>query len=383
MITKPLHTIIVKTVGSKCNLDCTYCFYLNKELKYETETVMDSETLRVFMKQVMEDPNQQTGIVWQGGEPTLAGVDFYQQAISYMLEYGKNRHKTISNLLQTNGFYISDPLVKLLKKYSFLVGLSLDGPEEIHDYHRKTKGGDPTFRQVMQSWNKLKEAEVETNILCCITSSSASKAAALYSFFKSHKMNWLQFIPVSEKDQNGMFNDFSVSPEGWGSFMQQIFDLWYSDFERNEAPQIRFIENAFQMMVGLPSPECTFTETCGDYVVLEHNGDVYSCDYFVNQHTLLGNIHQKTLKEMLNSAQQYQFGEIKKQLPPECVSCPFISYCNGGCPKYKDERTQKYHFCTSWKMFLEHAYPKLKPIADQFIKEHPLHGKTLDLSGYL
>lgn len=123
-----------------------------------------------------------------------------------------------------------------------------------------------------------------------------------------------------------MFSDFSVSPEGWGSFMQQIFDLWYYDFERNEAPQIRFIENAFQMMVGLPSPECTFTETFGDYVVLEHNGDVYSCDYFVNQHTLLGNIHQKTIQEMLNSAQQHQFGVIKK---------------------------------------------------------HPLHGKTLDLSGYL
>lgn len=381
MITKPLHTIIVKTVGSKCNLNCTYCFYLNKNLKYETESVMDLETLNVFIQQVMEDPNQQTGIVWQGGEPTLAGVGFFEQAISYMLEYGKNSHKIISNLLQTNGFHLSDPLIKLLKNYSFLVGLSLDGPEEIHDYYRKTKTGAPTFKQVMQSWYKLKEAEVETNILCCVTSKSAQKASELYRFFKNNKMNWLQFIPVSEKDQYGMLTPFSVSPEGWGIFMQQIFDLWYADFERNEAPQIRFIENAFQMMVGLPSPECTFSETCGDYVVLEHNGDVYSCDYFVNEHTLLGNIHHKTLKEMLNSEQQYQFGVIKKQLPQECVSCSFLNYCHGGCPKYRDELTQKYHFCTSWKMFLEHAQGRLQPIADQFIKAKPNHGKTLDISG--
>lgn len=382
MLRKPLHTIIVKTVGSKCNLNCTYCFYLNKDLKYESESVMDSETLNVFIKQVMEDPNQHTGIVWQGGEPTLAGVDFYQKAISYMLEYGKNRNKTISNLLQTNGFQISDPLIKILKKYSFLVGLSLDGPGDIHDYYRKTKTGAPTFKQVMNSWNKLKEAEVETNILCCVTSKSAQKASELYRFFKNNKMNWLQFIPVSEKDQKGILTPFSVSPEGWGIFMQQIFDLWYYDFERNEAPQIRFIENAFQMMVGLQSPECTFSETCGDYVVLEHNGDVYSCDYFVNQHTFLGNIHHKKIQELLNSAQQNQFGNIKKSLHSDCINCSFLNYCHGGCPKYRDEATQKYYFCTSWKMFLVHAHDRLQPIADQFIKEHPNYGKTIDISGF-
>lgn len=380
---KALNTIVVKTVGSRCNLNCDYCFYLNKELKYSNEKLMSDETLDEFISQMMEQSGNSFGIVWQGGEPSLAGAAFFEKAIFLIQKYGEGKNKIISNMLQTNGYYLSDELIKLLSQYSFLVGLSLDGPENIHNTYRKTRSGKDSWSEVIKSWEKLSRTGIACNILCCVTSLSASNPASIYNFYKNHQMSWLQYIPVMERNEKGEIMDFSVSPFQWGKFMCHIFDYWYQDYiQQNNAPNIRFIENAFQMHLGMESPECTYSENCGNYLVLEHNGDVFSCDYLVNHHTKLGNIHKSRLIELLNSKQQSDFGAIKTQINTECKNCKFLSYCHGGCPKYRNSANQKYEFCESWKRFLEYSHDRLSKLANDFRKNNPDFQRTLDLSGY-
>jgi uncharacterized protein len=381
---KPLNTVVVKTVGSRCNLNCDYCFYLNKELNYADEKLMSDDTLEVFIRQMMEQSGNSFGIVWQGGEPSMAGAGFFRKAISFMQQYGEGKNKTISNLLQTNGYFLNNELLDVMSEYSFLTGLSLDGPQEIHDTYRKTSNGKGSWNEVMKSWEKLNSKNIACNILCCVTKESAIHAEKIYQFFKQHQMLWLQFIPVSESKSDGNFADFSVSPEKWGAFMCSIFDLWYSDFiTNNQPPSIRFIENAFHTHLGLNPPECTYQKTCGDYLVLEHNGDVFSCDYLVNANTRLGNIHSNNLKEMLNGIQQLAFGEAKLKLHSDCKNCKFLFHCNGGCPKYRNLKTQKYNFCESYKMFLNYSESRLILISKEFKKNNPNIGKeVMDLSGF-
>lgn len=383
MIRKPLNTIVIKTVGSQCNLNCEYCFYLNKELKYTDETLMSEETLSVFISQMMEQSGNSFGIVWQGGEPSLAGAGFFRKAINMMQQYGEGKNKLISNLLQTNGYSINNELINVLSDYSFLIGLSLDGPEEIHNTYRKTASGKGSWKQVMNSWEKLQSRQIATNILCCITSLSAKQPENIYQFFKKHQMNWLQFIPVMEKKAAEQMADFSLTPDKWGIFLCDIFDLWHFDFiTNNSAPSIRFIEDAFHSHLGFDAPECTFAESCGNYLVLEQNGDVFSCDYLVSENTKLGNIHEIKLIDMLNSRQQYNFGDEKKNIHIDCNNCQWLKHCYGGCPKYRDLQSRKYYFCESWKMFLNYSNLRFKPLIETFKQNNPNYKSTIDISGY-
>jgi uncharacterized protein len=384
MIRKPLNTIIVKTTGSQCNLSCSYCFYLRKELQYSNQGVMDEKILEIFISQLMEQSASTFGIVWQGGEPSLAGAGFFKKAISLMQEYGKGKNKTISNLLQTNGYSLTDEIIEVLSAYSFLTGLSLDGTEDIHDFYRKTANGKGSWKQVMRSWEKLTARNIATNILCCVTSVSASQAEKIYLFYKQHQMLWLQFIPVCETDDKGEITDFSVPPEDWGLFMCKIFDLWYDDFMANrQAPNIRFIENAFQAHLGMNASECTFAKNCGSYLVLEHNGDVFSCDYRVDSNTRLGNINENRLTDMLNSPQQLGFGNEKSNTAADCNTCHWKRFCYGGCPRYRNKITHAYYYCNSWKKFLIHSESRLIELAGNFRQNNPhFSGGTLDLSGY-
>ncbi|MCX6232533.1 MAG: anaerobic sulfatase maturase [Bacteroidetes bacterium] len=384
MIRKPLNTIIVKTTGSRCNLNCDYCFYLRKDLVYNDQNVMKEEVLENFIRQLIEQSGSSFGIVWQGGEPSLAGAAFFRKAISLMIKYGEGKNKLISNLLQTNGYALSNDLIDVLAEYSFLVGISIDGPEDIHNAFRKTASGKGSWKEVMRSWQKLEDRKIATNILSCITANSSKQAERIYIFFKKHSMQWLQFIPVMEFDKNGSIADFSVSAKDWGNFMCQIFDFWYQDFlSNNQLPSIRFIENAFQAHLGLAAVECTFAEECGNYLVLEHNGDVFSCDYLVGTDTNLGNIEQNKLIEMLNSNQQIDFGKEKTNMHTDCNNCRWLRFCYGGCLKYRDNETNKNYFCESWKQFLNYSESRFELIAEQYIKTHPeVKNTSIDISGY-
>ncbi|MEI6695299.1 MAG: anaerobic sulfatase maturase [Bacteroidota bacterium] len=384
LIRKPLTTIVVKSNGSRCNLNCEYCFYLKKDLQYSDEQLMDDSCLEIFIRQLMEQSGTSFGIVWQGGEPSLTGATFYRKVIAWMQHYGQGKNKLISNLLQTNGYSLSNEMLDLMSEYSFLCGLSLDGPEEIHDAYRKTSTGKGSWNEVMKSWKKLQARNIATNILCCVTSASANRANDIYHFYKQNAMHWLQFIPVSEFNLLGKSAEFSLSAKDWGQFMCDIFDSWHYDYiTNNQPPSIRFVENAFYAHLGLNAPECTFSEECGNYLVLEHNGDVFSCDYLVGNDTLLGNIHQQNLIDMLNSPQQISFGVAKKNHHEACQNCRWLNYCYGGCPKYRDPLTQKYSFCESWKTFLNYSEKRFIPIVANYKKNISFSKiETLDISGF-
>lgn len=379
---RPLHTIIVKTTGSRCNLRCSYCFYLNKELQYPTEGVMDDNTLEVLIRQVMEQSGNSIGLVWQGGEPTLAGPGFFKNAVDLMIRYGGSSAKEVSNLLQTNGYSLHPELYPVMSQYNFLVGLSIDGPEDIHDFHRKTPNGKGSFRQVMQTWNRLQQSGIATNILACVTSRSAREPDRMYRFFREHSMDWLQFIPVAEHAPDGKLSGYSVTPSLWGAFMCKIFDLWHHDHSVNgNAPSIRFIENALHAHLGMAIPECTYSTGCGSYLVVEHNGDVFSCDYLVGDSTHLGNIHCHRLFDLLNGEQHNAFATEKVNLPEVCGHCQWKTFCYGGCLKYRDPEG-KYLFCESWKQFLQHSEFRIKELVLKLKLQNPAKtNDTLDVSG--
>lgn len=366
---KPLNSILIKPAGPDCNLGCEYCFYLEKASLYpdEKQHRMSEDTLEVLIKQAMEQSGENIALTWQGGEPTLMGLDFYKKVVALEQKYG--RGKVVGNGLQTNGLLLDEEWAGFLGQYEFLVGLSIDGPQHIHDKYRLTKNQQPSWERVMESAKLLLEHKVAVNAMCCITSDSAPHARELYAFFKEQGFEWMQFIPIVERDKENPRKAaaFSVNAEQYGRFMIEIFDLWLKDFENGQpTTNVRFIESIFHTYVGLDAPECTLSKECGVYPTVEHNGDVYSCDFFVESRWKLGNIKQNRLVDMLNSPKQTKFGQLKSQLPRKCRTCPWLQHCYGGCTKdrIKDPKDSGLpRFCKSTIMFMEHADPVFKELA--------------------
>lgn len=369
---KPLESVLVKPAGPDCNLGCKYCFYLEKSELYPETTMhrMSDRVLEELVKQMMEQSGQNVSFAWQGGEPTLMGLDFFKKAIHYEQLYGKG--KVVGNGLQTNGILLDKEWAVFLKQYDFLVGLSIDGPQHVHDRYRLTQNEKPSWEKVMQSAGLLLKRDVAVNAMCCVTSYSADFAEEIYEFYKQTGFSWMQFIPIVETDKVNPRKaaDFSVTPEQYGKFLIDIFDLWLSDFQDGQpSTKVRFIDSVFHTYVGLDAPECTFRKECGIYVTVEHNGDVYSCDFFVEPKWKLGNIMNDRLIDMLNSPKQTKFGQMKSQLPRKCRTCPWYKHCYGGCTKdrIKDPRDSAMpRFCKSTIMFMEHADPVFKELARQW-----------------
>lgn len=369
---KPLESILVKPAGPDCNLGCKYCFYLDKsELYPETNTHrMSEKVLEELIRQTMEQSGQNISFAWQGGEPTLMGLDFFKKAVHYEKVYG-NR-KIVGNGLQTNGILLNEEWADFLKQFDFLVGLSLDGPQHIHDNYRLSQNEKPSWKEVMKSAKMLLDRDVPVNAMCCITSYSANYAREIYEFFKSIGLTWMQFIPIVETDKENPRRaaEFSVTAEQYGQFLIDIFDLWVADFKNGQpTTNVRFIESVFHTYVGMAAPECTLSKECGVYVTVEYNGDVYSCDFFVEPKWKLGNLMDDRLIDMLNSPKQKKFGQIKSQLPRKCRTCQWYQNCFGGCTKdrIKDPSDSGMpRFCKSTMMFMEHADPVLSQLARQW-----------------
>ncbi len=372
---KVLSSVLIKPSGPDCNLNCDYCFYLDKSELFEGKKHrMSPETQEELIRQLMDQSSSQLSVTWQGGEPTLMGLEFYQRAISLYQKYGRN--KSVSNALQTNGLLLNEEWASFLKNYNFLVGLSIDGPQHIHDHHRKLINNKGSWERVYATAQMLLNKGVEVNSLSCITSYSTKYPLEIYSFLKQTGFKWMQFIPIVEKDKNDNSRaaDFSVTGKEYGKFLRVIFDLWLRDNQSGiDTTSVRHIESTFYRYVGFESPECTLKKECGIYLVIEHNGDVFACDFFVLPKWKLGNIHNDRLIDMLNSDKMNSFGERKTKLPPNCTKCKWLNYCFGGCPKDRnnDPRDQGMnHFCESYKMFLEHADPVLKQMAKTWEKQH-------------
>lgn len=369
---KPLESVLVKPAGPDCNMACEYCFYLEKASLFHESTKhrMSEDILEEMVRQVLAQSGKNVSFGWQGGEPTLMGLPFFEKAVDLQRKYGTG--KVVGNGLQTNGILIDDPWIDFLKEYNFLVGLSLDGPEYIHDKYRRLVNGKGTWTQVVKKAEAMLLAGVAVNALSVINDHSVNYPEEIYSFLKEKGLDYMQFIPCMERasmDQDKVAS-FSVPPEKFGTFLCRIFDLWINDFE-DGAPttSVRFFDSVFYSYVGLTPPECTLMKNCGVYVVVEHNGDVYSCDFFVDPEHKLGNIKDSKLVDLLNSASQRQFGKSKSDLPEVCRGCQWLKYCRGGCLKdrLRDPKNLGHnYFCASYKMFFLHAHETFCRIADEW-----------------
>ncbi|MGD8778023.1 MAG: anaerobic sulfatase maturase [Ignavibacteria bacterium] len=373
---KPLSSVLVKPAGPDCNLDCDYCFYLEKAELFGAakQHRMSTATLEEMIKQIMTQGESQVSFGWQGGEPTIMGLNFFKKVVEFQEKYSDG--KTVGNGLQTNGTLINKEWAKFLHDYNFLVGLSIDGQKEIHDYYRKTKGRQGSWDKVNSSLKLLLDNEVQVNALTVVNNYSAQFPKEIYNFHKSNGLTFHQYIPCVGKDPNdeSKVADFSVSPKQFGEFLCTLFDLWTHDFKDGiPTTSIRYFDSVFYNYVGLQAPECTLLVECGNYVVIEHNGDVYSCDFFVEPAWRLGNLHQDTIRDMLNSDKQYEFGKMKSSLPQKCKECKYLKYCWGGCTKDRvnsNDPNKVSHFCESYLAFFEHADKQMKKMADRWKKDN-------------
>jgi uncharacterized protein len=335
---------------------------------------MSLKVLEELIKQTMIQSPPQISFGWQGGEPTLMGLSFFRKAVEYQAKYGEG--KSVGNGLQTNGILIDQEWSNFLAEYNFLVGLSLDGPEHIHDHYRLAKNGKGTWKKVNDRAKMLLDSNVATNALIVVNDYSANFPEEIYNYHKEIGLNYMQFIPCVETDpaNKNKAAEFSVSDEKYGEFLNKIFDLWHADIKDGDAAvSVRYFDSVFHKYVGMEAPECTLAKVCGTYLTIEHNGDVYSCDFFVENDWKLGNVMTHKLDEMLNSPRQETFGNLKAELPEECKTCKWLMKCQGGCTKDRIRDPQdngSNHFCLSYKMFFEHADEKLKVLAEDWKKNN-------------
>lgn len=339
--------ILVKPSGSACNLRCDYCFYLDKSRLYPDVAAaamrMDPRVHESFVDQLMDGqlPGAGVTISWQGGEPTLMGLDFFRRAVRYARERAPTG-APVGFTLQTNGTLLDAEWCRFLRDEQVLVGLSVDGPPELHDTYRRDARGRGTFARVARAAELLKEHEVDVNALCSVHAANAEHPREVYAFLRDDLgMDWIQFIPIVERvnddgstllQQGSRVTGRSVSPNSWGAFLLAVFDDWLqTDVER---VHVSIFESAFASWVGVPALMCVFAETCGEAPVLEHNGDLYACDHFVEPDHLLGTITETPLRELVASDQQRRFGAAKRDaLPRVCRECDVRFACNGECPK--------------------------------------------------
>jgi uncharacterized protein len=375
----PAFHLLAKPTGAICNLDCAYCFFLDKEVFYPgSKFRMTDDVLEQYIRQLIEAHQMDhVNIAWQGGEPTLMGLDFYQRVMALAEKYRRPGMRFM-HTMQTNGTLLNDEWAAFFKEHNFLLGISLDGPRELHDVYRVDKGGQPTFDRVMRGLRLLQKYGVEYNVLTTVNRVNADYPLEVYRFLRDEvKTDWMQFIPVVERinedgltlyQQGATVSDRSVQPDQFGRFLIAIYDEWV----RHDVGKIfvQTFEAALSNWLGLEnSGMCVFNETCGTGLAIEHNGDLYSCDHFVEPNYLLGNIQQDHLIELVASPQQLKFGQDKRDtLPRYCRECTVRFACHGECPKNRfietpDGEPGLNYLCAGFKLFFQHIDFSMKLLA--------------------
>ena len=369
--------VLAKPSGPICNLDCSYCFFLEKEALYPGDRFrMPDDVLAAYIRQTIEaETAPEVTIAWQGGEPTLMGVDFFRRAVALAEAHarpGQRLHHTI----QTNGTLLTDEWCALFAEHRFLVGLSIDGPPHLHDAYRVDKRGEATFARVRRGWDLLQRHGVDTNILCTVHAANQAFPLEVYRFLRDDLgARHLQLIPIVERvDDTGVpdgadVTDRSVDPVAWGAFLTAVFDEWIT---RDVGTVfVQMFDAALAAWLGLPASMCIFSETCGNALALEHNGDLYSCDHFVEPEHLLGNIMTTHMVELVASPGQRAFGAAKRDtLPSYCIECEVRFACHGECPKNRIRRTPTgepglNYLCAGYRAFFGHVDGPMRLMADR------------------
>ncbi len=391
VVTEPKATqpfsIMAKPIGARCNLDCTYCFYLEKDTLYPDVRMpkMADDVLESYIRRyIRSQPGTQVTFIWQGGEPTLLGVDYFRRIVDLQQRYADG--KTITNSLQTNGVLLNDDWCALFREYDFLIGLSVDGPEDLHDAYRVNKGGRGTFKQVMRGLESLKKHQVEFNTLTVLHRGNADDPLRVYRFLKDIGSRYQQYIPIVEraaldKTEGGLFlvspafagtarvTDWSLMPDQYGHFLVTLFDEWV----RRDVGQvfIQLFDSTLSFWMGRGAEMCIFQETCGLGLAMEYNGDLYACDHYVYPDYRLGNIMEADLSALIFSPDQVAFGRNKAAaLPTQCRTCEVRPLCNGGCPKHRIAKTRDgepglNHFCAAYFRFFTHTAPYMHFMANE------------------
>jgi len=359
-------SLLIKPASAVCNLDCSYCFYLDREADpYQSlpGRRMTEETLERLVDTWMFYSFPNSSLAFQGGEPTLAGVPFFEKLCEFEKRYGRNG-QNVSNSMQTNAMLLDERWCELFRAYSWLLGVSLDGPEEMHDLYRVNKEGRGTWKRVMQSVELLKKQKVEFNLLCVLSQANVEKPKELYRFFRSLGVEHIQYIPLAEFDTDGSPLPFTITPEQYGRFLCETFELWWPERRR---VRIRYFDNIAEALAGAKPGNCTMHTTCDSYVVVEYNGDVYPCDFFVEGGWKLGNVNLDSWSEIARRQRRVSFASKKTIAHPECAVCEYQNICHGGCPKFRHGPARRFedldYFCAAYKMiFAKSVAPLTKDL---------------------
>jgi len=368
---------MVKPRGSICNLACQYCYYLKKEQLYPAADFrMSDALLEEYTRQYLAaQPSSEVTFAWQGGEPTLMGLDFFSKAVEFQTRY-RQQGVTIHNTFQTNGVLLDEAWCDFFLRHNFLVGLSLDGPRSLHDVYRQDKGGRPTFDAVLKALRLMQNKQVRFNTLTCLSAANVGHALEVYRFLRDEAgSTFIQFIPIVERENENGFQQGSritarsVDGRQYGAFLIEVFDEWV----RSDVGRIfvQIFDATLSAWVGQPPGLCLFEETCGQAMAMEFNGDLYACDHFVEPGYYLGNITARPLDRLARSPRQAQFGMDKRQgMPAYCQACEVRFICNGGCPKDRVLKTpDRYgepglnYLCAGYRAFFNYAGPFLRQMA--------------------
>ena len=387
---KPLY-VMLKPAGAHCNLACKYCYYLEKDKLYPTAQrhLMSDEMLEQFTREYIEAQTMnQVLFTWHGGEPLLRSIDFYRKALSLQQKYAGGRR--IDNVIQTNGTLLTDEWCEFFAQNHWLVGISIDGPQPYHDHYRLTAAGKPSWKKVMQGIKLLKKHGVEWNAMAVVNAYNANHPLEFYRFFKENGCQFLQFTPIVErltrhedgrtlasladKDEISL-SEASVAPEQWGYFLCAIFDEWV----RKDVGKIfvEIFDCTLANWMGISPGICAYSKECGHAGVMEHNGDVYSCDHFVFPEYKLGNIHDHSLIDMLYGEQQQEFSRLKhSSLPRQCKECDMEFACHGECPKNRFMK-DKYgdsglnYLCPGYYHYYQHVAPYMDYMKQELMSQRP------------
>ena len=371
-------TLLIKPSGSDCNIDCRYCFYKDRAPEFgRGKQRMSDEVLEKLVKDYMQLGFGVVGFAWQGGEPTLMGVDFFRRAVELQKKYGSNGQE-VSNTLQTNGVLLDDNWCRFLYDNKFLLGISIDGPKEFHDKYRVDHSGSGTFDKVMRGINNCQEHKVEFSALVLLNNGNVEHPDRLFNFLIENELTYLQFIPCVETDPGtGNIADFSITPKQYGDFLCRLFDLWYE--YGPEKMNIREFDSLVTYYVMGKHTICTYSKQCAGFVVVEHSGDAFCCEFFVEPKWRLGNILETLLEKLAAGSKKRAFARQKQNLCNRCLLCSHLDICRGGCMKNRamldagysilDENRgsriegRENYFCESYKQFFDYTIPRFMQIA--------------------
>ena len=349
--------VMAKPASSRCNLNCRYCFYIEKP----QQPMMDDATLEVFISQhIAAQSGPEVTFAWQGGEPTLCGLDFFQRVLVLQKQYAGG--KQIHNAFQTNGILLNEAWCRFFHDNGWLVGLSLDGPADLHDTYRVSRSDKPTHHKVMNAIDMLVTHQVEFNLMVVVNRLNSRHPQSLYRYLRGLGTPFLQFIPLVERDERGELSAESVTAQAWGAFLNGVFDVWVrEDIGR---VYVQLFDSTLGIWSGYPSQMCALSENCGHAFALEANGDLYQCDHYVDPKYRLGNIHQQTITTLNALPEATAFGQQKSAgLAEECHHCPVLRFCHGDCPKHRISGG-KSALCAGYRQFFTYSAPHMRTMRD-------------------